>query len=138
MYPLYQLRVVAPDHTVFAGQVQSLVAPGSDGYFGVLHGHAPLLAELAAGEFSLVDEQGQTRYYAISGGFLEVSSLGEVTVVADAAEAAEDIDVTRAKAAEERARQRLQTDEMEVDQTRAQAALQRAMTRLRVVSRGRA
>jgi F-type H+-transporting ATPase subunit epsilon len=132
MPPPFDLMVVAPDHEVYRGRVQSLVAPGAEGYFGVLAHHAPMVAELGTGEFKLVDEHGTTRYVAVSGGFLEVTWEG-VTVTADVAEAAEQIDVPRARAAEARARQRLVAGDSDVDYARAEASLQRALNRLRVV-----
>ena len=135
MPPIFDLTIVAPDRPVFAGRVQSLVAPGAEGYFGVLYDHAPMVAQLRIGEFKLVDDRGQTRYFAISGGFLEVASLGQVNVVADAAEPAEDIDVARAKAAEARAKERLAARVENTDYTRARAALQRALTRLDVAGK---
>jgi len=135
MPPIFDLRIVAPDRPVYEGRVQSLVAPGAEGYFGVLFGHAPMVAQLQSGEFKLVDDRGQTRYFAISGGFLEVAALEQVNVVADAAEPAEEIDVARAKAAEARAKERLAAREENTDYTRARAALQRALTRLDVAGK---
>ncbi len=134
MPPVFNLMMVAPDHEVYQGRVQSLVAPGAEGYFGVLANHAPMIAQLGTGEFKLVDEHGATRYFAVSGGFLEVTWEG-VTVMADAAEAAERIDIARARAAEERARQRLVPGDSDIDRTRAETSLQRALNRLRVVGR---
>jgi F-type H+-transporting ATPase subunit epsilon len=132
MPPPFDLMMVAPDHEVYQGRVQGLVAPGVEGYFGVLAHHAPMVVALTTGEFKLVDERGRTRYFAVSGGFLEVNWEG-VTVTADTAEAAEQIDVDRARAAETRARQRLVAGDSDVDHARAAAALQRALNRLRVV-----
>jgi F-type H+-transporting ATPase subunit epsilon len=135
MPPIFDLTIVAPDHPVFSGRVQSLVAPGAEGRFGVLFDHAPMVAQLQTGELKLVDDRRQTRYFAISGGFLEVGALGQVNVVADAAEAAEEIDVARAKAAETRAKERLAARDEHLDYTRARAALQRALTRLEVAGK---
>ena len=135
MPPVFALKLVAPDHLVYEGRVQSLVAPGVDGYFGVLFDHAPMIAQLRIGELKIVEEGGQTRYFAISGGFLEVSSLDQVSLVADTAEAAEDIDVARAKAAEARARERIESLDEDVDHARARGALQRALTRLETVGK---
>jgi F-type H+-transporting ATPase subunit epsilon len=131
---LFPLRIVSPDHVVFEGRVQSVVAPGSEGSFGVLFEHAPLLAELGTGGLKLVAEQGEERFLAISGGFLEVSPFGEVSVLADAAEAAEQIDVSRAQAARQRAAERLAAKH-DVDEVRAGAALRRALNRLHVAER---
>jgi F-type H+-transporting ATPase subunit epsilon len=94
-----------------------------------------MIAQLRTGELRVMDERGQTRYFAISGGFLEVASLGQVSVVADAAEAAEEIDVGRARAAEARAKERIASLDRNLDHARARAALQRALTRLEVAGK---
>ena len=134
MPPVYQLTILAPDHTVFEGRVASLVAPGSEGYFGVLARHAPMVAGLGPGEFSVVDDGGQRRFFAVSGGYLEVGWEG-VTALVDAAESADAIDVARARAAEERAERRLHSRERDVDAARAETALRRALNRLRVAEK---
>jgi len=132
----YELAVLAPDHTVFEGWVEGLVAPGSEGYFGVLARHAPMVAELTAGEFALVDDQGRRRFFAVSGGYLEVGWEG-VTALVDAAEEADEIDVARARSAQERARRRLRSHGPDVDMARAEASLRRAINRLRVAGKTR-
>jgi len=131
---VYQLAILAPDHTVFEGRVASLVAPGSEGYFGVLARHAPMVVGLGPGEFSLEDDEGRRRFFAVSGGYLEVG-WDRVTALVDAAESAEEIDVARARAAEERAEQRLHSRARAVDAARAEAALRRALNRLRVAEK---
>lgn len=129
---VFEVTLVAPDHLVYEGRAQSLVAPGAEGYFGVLFNHAPMIAQLCTGELKIVEETGETRYFAISGGFLEVSSLGQVSIIADTAESAQEIDVARAKAAEARALERIASLDKDVDHARARGALQRALTRLKV------
>jgi len=90
-----------------------------------------MLAGLKAGEMKVADEAGQRFYFAVSGGFLEV--LGDrVVVLADAAESPEEIDVERAAAALDRARERLRARPGEYDSDRAEAALRRALNRLRI------
>jgi F-type H+-transporting ATPase subunit epsilon len=130
--PVYDLAIMAPDHRLFEGRARSLVAPGASGYFGVLARHAPMVAELAPGVLTVTEENGRKNYLAVSSGFLEVSLEG-VTILADAAEAAADIDVSRAQAAEERARQRLRAHAKDTDLSRAEAALRRALARLYAV-----
>jgi F-type H+-transporting ATPase subunit epsilon len=132
--PLYQLTVLAPEAREYEGTVQSLVAPGIEGYFGVLARHAPMVAELTAGELSMVNERGEPEFFAVAGGYLEVG-WDRVVVLADASESADEIDVERARAAEQRARERLRRDERDVDVPRAEAALRRALNRLRVAQR---
>jgi F-type H+-transporting ATPase subunit epsilon len=134
--PLFDLKVMAPDHAVLDGKAQSLIAPGAKGYLGVLARHAPMVTELGAGVLTVVDEDGQRRLFAMSAGFLEVRQDG-VTVLADAAEAATEIDVDRARAAEERARHRLQERTRDVDAARAEAALRRALARVEVAEKSR-
>ncbi len=136
MPPRYELAILAPDRTVFEGRVESLVAPGWEGYFGVLARHAPMVVELTTGEFALVNEAGERKLFAVSGGYLEVAWDG-VTALVDVGEAAEEIDVERARAAEERAERRLSSRAGEVDVARAESALQRALNRLRVAGKSR-
>jgi F-type H+-transporting ATPase subunit epsilon len=95
-----------------------------------------MVTELGAGVLTVVDEDGQRRLFAMSAGFLEVRQDG-VTVLADAAETATEIDVDRARAAEERARRRLQERAREVDVARAEAALRRALARVEVAEKSR-
>jgi len=136
MPPLYDLTVLAHDHEVFSGQAEGLVAPAWDGYMGVLARHAPMVAELSVGQLAVVDASGQRRFFAVSGGYLEVG-WNEVTILADVSEAAEEIDVARAHAAEERAEQRIRSHALDVDVQRAEAALRRALNRLRVAEKRR-
>lgn len=132
MPPAYRLTVLAPDHTVLDVRVSSLVAPGSEGYFGVLARHARMVAELGIGELRIVEEEGGQRLFALSGGFLDVGEEG-VTLLADTAEEAGEIDVARARAAKERAQQRVRQREADTDVHRAEVALRRALNRLHVV-----
>ena len=134
MPPLYTLTVVGPDYRVYEGKVASLVAPGSEGYFGVLARHAPMVVELTAGELTVVDEKGERAWFAVSGGFLEVG-WQEVTVVVDAAEAWGEIDVERARSAQERAERRLHAHDREINMARAGAAVKRALNRLKVAQK---
>jgi F-type H+-transporting ATPase subunit epsilon len=126
----FPLRIVTPARVLFSGEVASLKAPGTEGSFGVLANHAAMVASLTTGAMDFV-EDGDRRHLATSGGFVEVSSEG-VTVLAETAEFHEDIDVSRAEASRDRARQRL--IDRDHDTTRAEAALQRAINRLRVAT----
>jgi F-type H+-transporting ATPase subunit epsilon len=126
------LQIVTPDRMLVHEQVDEVEIPGVDGYFGVLPGHTPLLAALSVGE--LWYRKGQDRtYLAIAYGFAEV--LPErVTILAQLAERAEDIDVERAESARTRAAQRLD-QKSDLDYERARMALAKSMTRLQVSSR---
>ena len=131
--PAFKLEIVTPAKTVYSGQVDSVQAPGSEGSFGVLAGHQPLLASLQIGLLRFVAEGGDEHRMAVSGGFAEVGRE-QVTVLAETAEFAEEIDAERARAAQERAQERLdrRREAEEVDTARAQAALLRALNRLKI------
>ena len=126
------LQIVTPDRMLVQEQVEEVEIPGVDGYFGVLPGHTPLLAALSVGE--LWYRKGQDRtYLAIAYGFAEVLP-DRVTILAQLAERAEDIDVGRAESARTRAAQRLD-QKSDADYERARMALAKSMTRLQVASR---
>ena len=127
-----ELQIVTPDRMLVREQVDEVQVPGVDGYFGVLPGHTPLLAALSVGE--LWYRQGQEKtYLSIVFGFAEVLP-DRVTILAQLAERAVDIDVERAEAARRRAAERLD-QRSEVDYERARLALTKSMTRLQVSSR---
>ena len=130
------LEVATPSRLVVSESVDEVVVPGSEGYFGVLPGHAPLLATLGIGVLTYRIGRDEFRL-AVSHGFAEVRN-DKVIVLAAAAERPEDIDRSRAERARERAERRLagRTQE-EIDYTRAAAALARALTRLQVAGFGR-
>jgi F-type H+-transporting ATPase subunit epsilon len=127
-----ELQIVTPDRAIVREQVDEVEIPGIDGYFGVLPGHTPMLAALSVGE--LWYRQGQEKtYLAIAEGFAEVLP-DRVTILAQLAERAEEIDRERAEAARSRAARRLE-DAADVDYFRARVALAKSMTRLQVSSR---
>jgi F-type H+-transporting ATPase subunit epsilon len=129
------LEIVTPDRALVSVQVDEVVLPGSEGYFGVLPGHSPLLAALKVGE--LWYRIGQEEYYlAVAFGFAEVLP-DHVTVLARIAEKAEEIDVARAEAAKARAEQRVTNPRADMDFERARVALMKALIRLQVASRAR-
>jgi F-type H+-transporting ATPase subunit epsilon len=126
------LEIVTPDHSLVTENVDELVAPAAEGYLGVLPGHTPLLATLSTGE--LWYRKGRQRFFlAVVGGFLEVLPE-KVTVLAQIAERAEQIDVGRAQRAKQRAEERLSKATVDVDVARAQASLLRATVRLQVAA----
>ena len=129
------LELATPTRLVVSTEVDEVVVPGSLGYFGVLPGHAPLLATLGIGE--LTYRTGRDEHHvAVSGGFAEVRN-DKVIVLADSAETPADIDRARAEKARDRAEARLSgRTQDEVDYGRAAAALARALTRLQVAGRG--
>jgi F-type H+-transporting ATPase subunit epsilon len=130
------LEIVTPDRLLVKEQIDEVVIPGADGYFGVLPGHTPLLAALKVGV--LWYRKGQeTAHVAIAFGFAEVLP-DRVTILAQTAEKAGEIDVARASAAKARAEQRLARGEADVDLERASLALLKSATRLQVSEQARA
>ena len=129
------LEVVTPDRALVSEQVDEIQLPGSEGYFGVLPGHTPLLATLQVGEMWYRIGQ-EMHYLAIAFGFAEVLP-DRVTVLAQLAERPEDIDVSRAEAAKKRAEERLAQSPVDHDFERARIALMKALIRLQVASRAR-
>jgi F-type H+-transporting ATPase subunit epsilon len=130
-----QLQIVSADRALVNETVDEVEVPGAEGYFGVLPGHTPLLAILGAGE--LWYRQGQERrYFAIAYGFAEVQP-DRVTILAQVAEPAEEIDVARAEAAKKRAEQRVARPTVDMDAERARIALLKSLIRLQVASRAR-
>jgi len=129
------LEIVTPDRALVNEQVDEVQLPGSEGYFGVLPGHTPLLASLQVGE--LWYRVGQEKHYlAIAFGFVEVLP-DRVTVLAQIAEKAQDIDVARAEAAKKRAEDQVAKPQSDVDFERARVALMKSLIRLQVASRAR-
>lgn len=129
---MLDVSIVAPDREVFNGAAESLRAPGADGSFQVLEGHAPMIAAIETGPLFVDPEGGSRIAFATSGGFVEVMD-DQVTVLAETAEPADEIDTERAREAESRAQQRLEESELETDEReRAEAALERARNRLRL------
>jgi F-type H+-transporting ATPase subunit epsilon len=127
------LQIVTPDRLVVRERVDEVQIPGSEGYFGVLPGHTPLLASLAVGELWYRKGMEKT-YVAIAFGFAEVLPDG-VTILAQLAERAENIDVERAEAARQRAEERISHPRSDVDYERARIALTKSLSRLQVSSR---
>jgi F-type H+-transporting ATPase subunit epsilon len=130
-----QLQIVSADRSLVNETVDEVEIPAADGYFGVLPGHTPLLAVLGAGE--LWYRQGPEKHYlAIAFGFAEVQAE-RVTILAQIAERAEEIDVARAEAAKKRAEERLAAAVVDMDFERARVALLKALIRVQVASRAR-
>lgn len=127
---MVELEVVTPSRHVLRTEAESLIVPSTEGYLGIMHNHAPLVAGLAAGVLFYGQAGEEKERLALTGGFLEVTD-NKVTVLADAAELAEEIDVVRAEEARRRAEQRLRTRDEKIDYARAELAMQRAIIRLR-------
>jgi len=129
------LQIVSADRSLVNETVDEVEIPGSEGYFGVLPGHTPLLATLGTGE--LWYRQGQDlHYFAIAQGFAEVQP-DAVTILAQVAERPDEIDIARAEAAKRRAEQRITSPTVDMDAERARIALMKSLIRLQVATRAR-
>jgi F-type H+-transporting ATPase subunit epsilon len=133
MADTFQFEIVTPEKLVARDVAEEMQIPAKNGYIGVLPGHAPLITELAVGEISYRNA-GYTRRIAVAWGFAEVLP-DKVTILAETAERAEEIDVKRAQEAKNRAEQLLKSGDTETDFARAGNALQRAETRLQVAGK---
>jgi F-type H+-transporting ATPase subunit epsilon len=128
-----ELLVMTPDRSIIRDRVDEVEIPGSEGYFGVLPGHRPMLASLSFGEMWY--RKGEEKFYlAISLGFAEVLP-DRVTILARLAERAEEIDPERAEAARKRAEERLARPQSDIDYERARVALVKSLMRLQVSAR---
>lgn len=130
----FSVDIVTPDRVVLSDRAVSLVATGVEGSFGILANHAPMLAELAPGEMHYRRESNnETVRLAVGGGFLQVAD-NQVSVLADTAERAEEIDVERARRARDAARARLSQagEGLGADRALVETDLARATTRVKV------
>jgi F-type H+-transporting ATPase subunit epsilon len=128
------LEIVTPEKIVVSQEVDSVVAPGTDGEFGVLPGHIHFLTGIVPGELRYNTGTGKESM-AVTTGFAEVSN-NKVSILVDAAEKTSEIDAERARQSMERARERLGDRRSEdIDTLRAEAALIRAIMRVRVVEK---
>jgi F-type H+-transporting ATPase subunit epsilon len=129
------LEVVTPARVVLEKDVDSVVAPGSEGEFGVLPGHVSFLSGIVPGELRYT-AGSEKEVLSVTAGFAEVFK-NKVSILVDAAERVTEIDAERARKAMERAKERLSRDrsDKEIDFARAEAALRRAVARLKVVQK---
>jgi len=130
-----QLQIVSADKSLVNETVDEVEIPGADGYFGVLPGHTPLLALLGAGEM-WYRRGADVHHLVIAHGFAEVQPEA-VTILAQIAERADEIDVARAEAAKRRAEERLAKPSMDIDFERARLSLLKSLIRLQVASRAK-
>ena len=127
------LELVTPDRAVVRLSVDEVQIPGSEGYLGVLPGHTPLLTTLEVGELWFL--QGAEKFYvSVAFGFAEVLP-DRVTILAQLAERAEDVDVNRARDAQRRAQERLSKSGVDTDFERARISMMKALVRLQVASK---
>jgi F-type H+-transporting ATPase subunit epsilon len=133
-----KLQIVSADRSLVNERVDEVEIPGVDGYLGVLPGHTPLLAVLGMGDlwYRQGPGEGVKHHLAIAFGFAEVRP-DAVTILAEVAEKAEEIDVARAEAAKKRAEERMVKPTVDMDFERARIALMKALIRLQVATRAR-
>jgi F-type H+-transporting ATPase subunit epsilon len=132
-----ELIVVTPEKQLLRESVAEVQLPGAEGYLGILPGHAPLMTELGIGELSYHDRRGkESAHLAIIRGFAEVLP-DRVTLLAETAEFAGEIDLARAEAARARAEKHLASGDPNIDWDRASIALQRAVIRIQVARKHR-
>ncbi|MEE9539776.1 MAG: F0F1 ATP synthase subunit epsilon [candidate division NC10 bacterium] len=128
------LEVVTPTRMVVREEIEEVVAPGTEGYFGIMGGHLPFMSTLKIGELAY-RKNGRWRYLAVSWGYVEVRPE-TVIVLAETAERAEEIDVARAERAQDHARERLaRWGEEPIDISEVEAALAGAATRIEVAAK---
>ncbi|HWR82207.1 MAG TPA: ATP synthase F1 subunit epsilon [Candidatus Deferrimicrobium sp.] len=131
---MFLLSIVTPEKVFCETDVKSLVVPGTEGYLGILSHHAPLITALKSGKIEFRDTSDRLHILAVSGGFLEVSD-NRATLLADAVEDADEIDIERARTAYEREKRRLVSAgqaETTIDLPSVRAALERAANRIRI------
>lgn len=130
MADTFQLEIVTPSRLLVKDAAEEAQIPGLSGYLGILPGHAPLITELAVGVITY-KSNGTAHTLSVAWGFMEVLP-DKVTILAEAAERPQEIDVVRAEKAKARAEDRLKSNNPDIDYNRAEDALQRAETRLNV------
>lgn len=126
-------EIVTPERLVAQGTADEILMPGKNGYLGILPGHAPLITELGVGEITY-RSGSRAEHLAVAWGFAEVLP-DKVTILAETAERAEEIDVARAERSKERAEQRLREAREGTDFERCQVALERADVRIQVAGK---
>jgi F-type H+-transporting ATPase subunit epsilon len=131
MVDVLNLEIITPKKVYLKEEVKSFTAPGVEGSFQILPNHAPFITTLVPGRVKILFNNGETKFYAVSGGTIEVHN-GHITMLAEAIEAVDEIDIDRAKKAKERAEKRLKDKEAGMDLERARASLLRAINRLNI------
>jgi F-type H+-transporting ATPase subunit epsilon len=128
----FTCNIVSAEASVYSGEVEQVIAAGVMGDLGILPGHAPLLTELNPGPIRVIHDGGQEENYYVSGGFLEVQP-NVVTILADSASRARDLDESAAEEARQQALKAFNDKSAELDYTRAAAELAEAVAQLRTI-----
>jgi F-type H+-transporting ATPase subunit epsilon len=130
-----RVDIVTAERLVFSQDADIVMVPGVEGEMGILPHHEPIMTMIKPGEV-LVRKGTEEYSLAVSGGFLEVTP-DHITILADAAERADEIDIARAEAAKKRAEEKLTSRTAETDAANAEAALRRSLARLKVAEKRR-
>lgn len=128
----FDLDIVTPTKNVFSGEVTSFIGPGTEGYFQIMAGHTPFLVTMEIGELKIKTEDEEL-LFATSGGFAEIGD-NKVSILAETAEKAGEIDIARAEESKKRAEEVLNKKDDEADLDRARLSLFRAINRLKIHS----
>lgn len=129
----FNTQILTPEGRLFDEEVTGVRVPGEMGSFEVKTLHANIISSLEVGEILVRKATGEEQKFSVTGGFVEMVD-NKLTLLAEAAEPVEEIDVDRAREAKERARKRLDSDDPDVDKDRARKALKRAENRLNLAS----
>ena len=127
----FKAQILTPGGSLFDDEVTGVRVPGEMGSFEVKTLHANIISSLEVGEILVRKASGDEQHFAVTGGFIEVVD-NKLTLLAEAAEPVEEIDVERAQEAKNRARERLNSDDPEIDKQRAKKALKRAENRIKL------
>nr|WP_297457675.1 F0F1 ATP synthase subunit epsilon [uncultured Halomonas sp.] len=129
----FQCEVVSAEQSIFSGEISQIIVAGTEGDLGILPGHTPLMTELAPGPLRVIRGEGEEEeIYYVTGGFLEVQP-DLVSVLADTAVRAHDLDEAQAEEARKEALKSLNEQQSDLDYTRAAAELAEAVAKLRTL-----
>ena len=124
--------IVSAEESLFSGLIEMVIATGSEGELGVNYGHAPLLTDLKPGPVRIIKQNGEEEIYYLSGGYLEVQPQA-ISILADTALRADDLDEAAAMEAKKHAEQELQNSNGDFDYSRAASQLAEAAAQLRTI-----
>lgn len=127
----FKAQILTPEGSLFDDEVTGVRVPGEEGSFEVKTLHANIISSLQVGDILVRKATGEEQHFAVTGGFIEVVD-NKLTLLAEAAEPVDEIDVERAKQAKERAKERLESEDSDIDKERARKALERAENRIKL------